>query len=190
MTQPRLTAAVEMTALAHPLRLDLLELLLTNGAMTASQAGRALSQNPSNVSWHLHKLADHGFVRQAERGPGRERPWKIVAESLAWGDDISDGVQAAALRDVVVDREVQVLRTALAARATSSKEWQGATTLTQARVWLTSEEAKELGVYISAYIASVADRFVDPPLRPEGVRLMAVVSWIVPARPESPPGSA
>ncbi len=184
MTRRRLTKAVEMAALAHPLRLDLLDLLVVNGAMTASEAGRELNQNPSNVSWHLRKLAEHGFVRQAQQGSGRQRPWKIVAESLTWGDDAAADVQAAALLDVAVEREVQVLRSALAAHGDESPAWRNATTLSQARLWLTADEAVELGAQITALIATTADRLGDPALRPDGARLMASMSWIVPARPE------
>lgn len=184
LTHRRLTNAAEMSALAHPLRLDLLDLLLVNGAMTASEAGRQLNQNPSNVSWHLRKLADHGFVRQAQQGSGRRRPWKIVAESLTWRDAAADDVQAAALRDVAVEREVQVLRSALGAHGDESTAWRRATTLSQARLWLTADEAVELGMQISALIGATADRFGDPARRPDGARLMASMSWIVPAGPE------
>ena len=70
VTQRRVTAAEEMRALAHPLRLQLLELLGSEGAFTASEAGRRLGETPANVSWHLRKLAEYGFVRQGE-GRGR-----------------------------------------------------------------------------------------------------------------------
>jgi DNA-binding transcriptional ArsR family regulator len=101
-------------ALAHPLRLDLLELLLVNGAMTASEAGRSLAESAANISWHLRKLPEHGFVRQNATGPGRARPWRIVAESLSWGDDAEDSASSTALRDMALERELQLLRAALA----------------------------------------------------------------------------
>src|SRR5262245_3700258 len=115
LTRRRVTSAAEMRALSHPVRLDLLELLATHGPLTASEAAVLLDQTPANISWHFRKLAQHGFVRQT-RGRGRLRPWKIVAESLTWGDDAADPTAAAALQDVAIDREVHNLRRALAAR--------------------------------------------------------------------------
>ena len=63
-----------MRALAHPVRLQLLELLGRDGALTATQAGALLDELPGNVSWHFRVLARHGFVTEAEGGNGRGRP--------------------------------------------------------------------------------------------------------------------
>jgi DNA-binding transcriptional ArsR family regulator len=187
ITRRRLTNARDMSALAHPLRLDLLELLMVHGTMTASEAGRALHQNASNISWHLRKLAEHGFVRPADSGTGRQRPWKLVTQSLSWGDDAEDDAQAAALLDVGIEREVQVLRAALASHSTRSEQWRDATNITQARLWLTADEAQELSAQITALITATADRNMDPSLRPPGSTLVAAMSWVVPAGPEPSP---
>jgi DNA-binding transcriptional ArsR family regulator len=180
----RVTDPRDMAALAHPLRLDLLELLLVNGAMTASQAGRSLSESPSNISWHLRKLAEHGFVRQNATGPGRARPWRIVAESLSWGDDAADSASSAALRDVALERELQLLRAALAEHSERPQEWRDATRLTSDRLWLTAVEARELGDRIAALAEPYAGRIAEPGSRPADARLVAMMSWLVPARPE------
>ena len=58
LVQRRVTGADEMRALAHPLRLRLLELLGAEGAFTASEAARRLDETPANVSWHLRTLAE------------------------------------------------------------------------------------------------------------------------------------
>jgi DNA-binding transcriptional ArsR family regulator len=190
LTRRRVTDARAMSALAHPLRLDLLDLLLVNGAMTASEAGRALNQNPSNISWHLRKLAEHGFVRADDETTGRQRPWRLVAESLSWGADADDGPQATALLDVAVEREVQVLRAGLAALDGETQAWRDATTITQARLWLTAEEAKDLGAQIAGLVAASAERLADPSLRPPDARPVAAMSWVIAAGPEhAQPGS-
>ena len=62
-TRRRVTDADALKALAHPLRMALLGALVTEGPLTASQAAALLSESPSNCSWHLRKLAEHGFVR-------------------------------------------------------------------------------------------------------------------------------
>ncbi len=173
-----------MKALAHPLRLDLLELLAVHGSMTASAAAAHLNQSPANVSWHLHKLAEHGFVRQAVDGPGRRRPWKIVAESLSWGEDAEDPASAAALHDVTLEREMQRLRTAMAHVGQESPQWRDATEVYQSRLWLTAEEAVEIGVQIRELFLHKAEERRDPTLRPPGARVMALMAWVVPDGPD------
>lgn len=190
ITRRRVTSAYDMKALAHPVRLDLLELLTVRGSMTATEAAAELRQTPANVSWHLRKLGDHGFVRQSTSGSGRRRPWKVIAESLSWGDDAEDPTLASALRDVAVDREVQLLRAATARHDAESEQWQSATSLNQSRLWLTADEAAELGEQIRELILSKAERWNEPAARPEGSRLMAVMSWVVPHGPLDTTGRA
>jgi DNA-binding transcriptional ArsR family regulator len=191
LTQRRVTSAHEMRALAHPLRMDLLDLLAARGPHTASEAAAILDQTPANVSWHLRKLAKHGFVRQSTTGPGRRRPWKLVAESLTWGDDAADPAAASALSDVAVEREVQRLRAALACSPGESPSWQRATQVHQNRIWLTADEAAELGAAISDLLHAYDDRN-EPARRPRDARLMASIAWVVPDGPadDDPTGPA
>lgn len=98
-------------ALAHPLRLDLLELLATGGPATAAQCGRALGATQANCSFHLRQLAKYGFVEDA--GPGsdrRERQWRVpdprpTVRVAAGGD----AVVRRQLERVVVEREMQAV---------------------------------------------------------------------------------
>jgi DNA-binding transcriptional ArsR family regulator len=182
LTRRRVTSAAEMRALSHPVRLDLLELLATHGPLTASEAAVLLDQTPANMSWHFRKLAEHGFVRQSQ-GRGRLRPWKIVAESLSWGDDAADPAAASALYDVALDREFQGLRKAMAQIDTETQEWRETVQVHQSRLWLTAEEAAEIGRQIGELLATHADRLTEPELRPPNARLMALMGWIVPDGP-------
>ena len=87
LARRRITDPEALKVLAHPLRMALLGALVTEGPMTASQAAALLEESPSNCSWHLRKLAEHGFVREARGGTGRNRPWQAVSEGLEWGPD-------------------------------------------------------------------------------------------------------
>ena len=51
-----LTDPQAIRALAHPLRLDLVE-LLGQGPMTAAECARALGSTQANCSFHLRQLA-------------------------------------------------------------------------------------------------------------------------------------
>ncbi len=183
ITRRRVTSADDMKALAHPVRLDLLELLVVNGAMTASEAAAELMQTPANVSWHLRKLAEHGFVRQATSGYGRKRPWKAVAESLSWGEDAEDEASASALHDVTIEREIQRLRAALANTERESQPWRDATEVYQSRLWLTADEAQEIGEQLRQLFLTKAEERQDPANRPADARVMALMAWVVPNGP-------
>jgi DNA-binding transcriptional ArsR family regulator len=78
VTDPR-----AIRALAHPLRMDLLELLGMAGPTTAAQCARVLGVPQANCSFHLRQLAKYGFVEDA--GPGRdrrERLWRVAQVEL------------------------------------------------------------------------------------------------------------
>jgi DNA-binding transcriptional ArsR family regulator len=108
--------ASELKALAHPLRMDIIEQLGLNGPMTASELGDALGESPANCSWHLRKLAEHAFVEETYDGQGRRRPWKLVKLGMTWGtpaegEDSSAFLAAAhALEDSLLDRETRRYR--------------------------------------------------------------------------------
>ena len=76
--RPReLTDPKAMRALAHPVRLALLEAFADTETLTATEAGERVGESPANASFHLRQLAKYGFVEEAEGGTGRRRPWKL-----------------------------------------------------------------------------------------------------------------
>lgn len=74
-----------LRGLVHPIRLQLLELLQTDGPATATGLARRISQSSGVTSYHLRVLAEHGFlVEDTERGTGRDRWWKPVHRSTSF----------------------------------------------------------------------------------------------------------
>lgn len=74
---------VSLRALAHPLRIQLLETLSRYGAQTASTIAQRLGESSGATSYHLRQLAKHGFVREvASKGTARERWWERPPGSL------------------------------------------------------------------------------------------------------------
>jgi DNA-binding transcriptional ArsR family regulator len=187
ITQKSVTSPEALKALAHPLRMDILEALVVDGPLTASQLGKRLHQNPSNCSWHLRKLADHGFVREVSGNHGRRRPWQAVAEGLAWGADDPDARTsraADALSDLMLQREIQRLRAARAARAIETADWREATNSVGSLVYLTAAEATTLISRLHDTLLGFAEaRHHDPAARPDGARLVSVVAWVTPTGP-------
>lgn len=188
LQERRVTDAAALKALAHPLRISLFEALVLRGPMTASQLGRFLDESPSNCSWHLRKLAQHGFVREAPGGSGRNRPWQAVSEGLTWGEEDDPAVNAAgdALTDLMLERELQRLRAARAARAQEPKEWRDATGLNQSALWMTAEEAADLLRRMRELFLTYVERVSDPDARPADARLVHLVGWAVPSGPSEP----
>ena len=188
LTRRRVTDAAALKALAHPARLALLGALVSEGPMTATELAALVGESPSNCSWHLRKLAEHGFVRETRGATGRKRPWQAVGEGLEWDDSATDASQrlaAEALTDLLVEREMQRFRAARAARDGEPDDWREATGLVHASVWLTAEEASAAKAEIEEVLMRHTDRSRAPDGRPEGARLTSLVAWLVPAGPHT-----
>jgi DNA-binding transcriptional ArsR family regulator len=191
LSRRRVADAAALKALAHPLRMALLGALVTEGPLTASQAAALVEASPSNCSWHLRKLAEHGFVREARGGTGRNRPWQAVSEGLEWGDDASEDqstlLAAEALTDILVERELQRFRAARASRGKEPPAWREATGLVQSQLWLTASEAQEVKDSLTDLLLSHIERAGAPESRPEDARLVSLVGWLVPSGPHRVP---
>lgn len=85
-----------MRALAHPVRLAILDCLRADGPSTATALSEHVGASPSVASWHLRQLAKHGLVRDAEgHGNGRERWWEAVSRGIRFSVTDEPGRQAA-----------------------------------------------------------------------------------------------
>ncbi|MGV9772901.1 helix-turn-helix domain-containing protein [Streptosporangium sp. NPDC003464] len=73
--------ARSLRGLAHPLRMQLLELLRLDGPATSAVLSERLGEKTGTVSWHLRHLAEHGFIEEeAGRGTRRERWWRVARD--------------------------------------------------------------------------------------------------------------
>jgi len=165
-----LTDPTMMRALAHPVRMALLELFAVNDTLTATQASEALGESPANCAFHLRTLAKYGFVREAGGGRGRERPWQMVHRSLNLSpgtlDDPQAKVAAEALGNVFMDRWLARVRRAVL--RTWPAEWERTAQARQVLLFLTVEETAQVGQEISAILDRYLGRLADASLRPDG----------------------
>ncbi len=196
MAEPnrQLTDPTDLRAIAHPVRMSILEQLIVFGPLTASELGARIDESPANCSWHLRKLAEHGFVEEAGGGAGRARPWRAVSRGLSWHEqDPSEAAKLAgeALTAMLVDREVA--RYAEARRWLDADEagWRAAAGSSQGAMWLTEDEFAELADELRDVMTRYRDRMADPSLRPPGSRLVTLMGWAVPAyHPDGRPVTA
>jgi DNA-binding transcriptional ArsR family regulator len=122
----------EASALAHPLRLDLLNHLMSSGPATASQCARAVGDTASNCSYHLRYLARHGLVEPARADrpqdptDQRERPWRATITGFGVDADQLDPRAESALATIALQRDQRLARDYLARRDTVGADWRAA----------------------------------------------------------------
>jgi DNA-binding transcriptional ArsR family regulator len=178
-----------LRAMAHPVRISIVEQLAMTGAATATELSEQIGESAANCSWHLRQLAKYGFVEEAEGGTGRQRPWRLVAQStrVPASDHQTEQefTQASdALMDVMLGRELEALRAWQSTRNTASEAWRDASFATQSWDFLTVEELaelrRELMEVLERTVLRHADR-IDPARRPPGAQPIRFVAWAFPA---------
>src|SRR3954454_13212914 len=97
---PEVTDPKAMRALAHPVRIALLEALTVHAQLTATEAGEIVGESPANTSFHLRQLAKYGFVEEAGSGAGRRRPWRRKQLGMRFTEVHDDPETAAAAREL------------------------------------------------------------------------------------------
>jgi DNA-binding MarR family transcriptional regulator len=155
ITDPR-----ALRALAHPLRLDLVELLGTLGQATAAVCARHLGTSQASCSFHLRQLAKYGFVEQAQPSEdSRERPWRLTDLEQSWSADV--GPAADQLERVFVQREADRILGWLAADDVPAA-WRKSSFVGGATVPVTVHELEsiraELRAALEPYVRRLADR--------------------------------
>jgi DNA-binding transcriptional ArsR family regulator len=76
--------AATVKALAHPMRVKILEVLQLRGQVSVTSLARELGETTGATSYHLRQLARHGLVEQCDppEGGGRQRWWRMAVDEL------------------------------------------------------------------------------------------------------------
>ena len=156
-----ITDARAMRALAHPLRVALLETMRRDGEITATRAAELLDDSPGNMSWHLQTLAKYGFVEETGEGRGRSRPWRMVSDSRSFETGMTDPDVAAAgeaLERTFIERAYDQLREWWSRRLTYPLKWRRAAFITERVSYLTAAELAMISEEIHEIYTRYADR--------------------------------
>lgn len=159
-----------LRALTHPVRLALLEALALEGPLTATAAGELIGESPTTCSFHFRQLAKYGFVEEADTGPGRLRPWKMVNFGMRFSDateDAETSVAAKSLERMVFERAMNRFANYVTTKASFPKVWQEASQNIETILWVTPAELDAVAREVLGIFNRFFDRISDSSARPE-----------------------
>ncbi|MFE7270325.1 ArsR/SmtB family transcription factor [Streptomyces sp. NPDC057623] len=167
-----------MRALAHPVRLAVLERLQRDGPATATQLSPHVGATPSVTSWHLRHLAGFGLVRDAAEGGSdrRERRWEAVARGFRFQmpEDAEGTAAARALGWEMLARAAELAeRWATDTEPRLEPAWRRVAKLADTRIVVSADELAAIDDAIEAVLAPYVLRdAADRPRDTRGVRLL------------------
>ncbi|WP_405662488.1 helix-turn-helix domain-containing protein [Streptomyces sp. NBC_01166] len=184
-----------MKALAHPVRLAILDHLQRHGPATATQLAPHVGATPTVTSWHLRHLAGFGLIRDSEPGPDRrQRRWEAVARGFRFEspqDPADEEGQAAArvLSQQFFRRHADVPgRWAAEVEPGLATEWRRMAGLANTRVVVSADELAAIEDAIERVLAPYVTR--DPEERPAGSRGVRLMRYVLPENDEEQAGPA
>ncbi|MCX4814746.1 helix-turn-helix domain-containing protein [Streptomyces sp. NBC_01239] len=171
-----------MRALAHPVRLAILERLQRHGPATASRLSPHVGATPSVTSWHLRHLAGFGLVRDAEGGTDRrERRWAAAARGFRFEmpDDEEGRSAARVLTGEMFARNAELpLRWLMDTAPGLEPEWNRTARANNTRIVVTADELASLQDAFEELIAPYVVR--EPDRRPAGARGVRLLMYALP----------
>jgi hypothetical protein len=173
-----LTDPLAMRALAHPVRVALVEMLAVVDTLTATQASELLGESPANCAFHLRTLAKYGFVEEAGGGRGRERPWRAADRHISISttqDDPRAAAAAGVLGRTWLDLWIERARQLFGSDSTLPG-WEHASGWSRTAVFLTPKETTDLREQMRHLLEKYESRKSNPALRPPGA---LPVEWTV-----------
>jgi DNA-binding transcriptional ArsR family regulator len=155
----------QMRALAHPLRMRILE-LLAQAPSTATLIAKELGESTGSTSYHLRALARAGLIEEdPERGTGRERWWRRHPPSYIEVPTGAEDPEGRALEVVMwtdmADRDDEALRRFFERLPELNGDLRRAATIANWHAWLTVDEV----IGLSERIADIVVRYRDEAAR-------------------------
>jgi predicted transcriptional regulator len=177
-----LTDALTIRALAHPVRMALLEALTREGPLTATQAADLVDESPANCSFHFRTLAKYGFVEEVPGSTGRARPWRRKTlgqsiKSLDIEENSEASVAAQSLAVMAQSRAFDKWREFIATASTFPVEWRGEGFSMDWLVYVTPGELREMNDQIYEVMSRYRDRTANLDQRPENAKPVQLAAY-------------
>ncbi|MER7334603.1 MULTISPECIES: helix-turn-helix domain-containing protein [unclassified Micromonospora] len=183
-----LTAPQALRALAHPVRLALLDRLQRHGPATATQLAPYVGATPSVVSWHLRHLASFGLVTDWDGATSkRERWWQAAGKGFRFTmpDDAEGQDAARQLRAEMFARSAEApLQWSLRDEPRLSPEWRALAGMADTQFVVTEDELRQLEEKIEALLAPYVRRKGGQ--SPDGARVVRMLRYLLPDPGDDP----
>lgn len=172
-----------MRALAHPVRLAVLEILDEEGPKTATEISEYIGESPANTAFHLRTLAKYGYVEDAGGGTGRSRPWRSKPGTLYIDESELTGEAhraAVAMQSSLREQTYRRIECWANERSSYPEPWNKVGFESSFSSRLTAEELKEIGAKVGEVLA--------PYMRseyPEGAQKVTITTFAFPTVPPS-----
>lgn len=188
-----ITDPLAMRALAHPVRLAILDHLQRHGPATATQLAPDVGATPTVTSWHLRHLASFGLVRDSEPGPDRrQRRWEAAARGFRFETPHdpadTDGQSAARLLVRQMFQRYADIPSRWAAEVEPELDpaWLRLAGLANTRVVVSTEELAAIEDGIERLLAPYVTR--DPAEQPTDGRGVQLLRYVLPESADEHPG--
>ncbi|HEY1488621.1 MAG TPA: helix-turn-helix domain-containing protein [Micromonosporaceae bacterium] len=181
-----MTEPLVLTAMAHPLRRRILDVLEVHGPATASMLAERTDQAVGNISHHMRILAEAALVEEApELARDRRERWWRRTGPISWrtpsgADDAATQAVGLAAQALNLDRQIAYVRQHRASPQADQEEWAAAFSSDS---WLSLTPA-ELVEY-AAEITDVIRRWATREIPDDGQERFPVFTFAhgVPATP-------
>jgi DNA-binding transcriptional ArsR family regulator len=182
VTDPR-----EIHALAHPVRLAILDVLREREEATATDCAAVLGERVQSCAYHLRTLSRLGVVEPVPAGDRRKRLWRLRYSGFSIPKQHAASPMFreawAALRGSVIERDIRVVRDFIENEAAFTPAQHQASTIRNLTLHATPEELGRLADAVSELLRPyIRDAKSD---RPEAAERVHVTFWVVPRRDDS-----
>jgi DNA-binding transcriptional ArsR family regulator len=174
----RMLDAGALRALAHPLRVQIYDILSQYGAQTASTLATMTGESSGATSYHLRALAKHDLIREVEgRGSSRERWWERPRGAVTFTNPEALKTPSGRAASQVVmaeflNRRHRQLLDYVAHGTETLGEWEEAAMISTATTRLTVEQLAELSRRIEQIVSETVERYRDQ--EGDGVRAVTL----------------
>ena len=181
----RMLDAGALRALAHPLRVQIYDILSQYGPQTASTLASMTGESSGSTSYHLRALAKHDLIREVDdRGTGRERWWERPKGGMAFTNpeamETPSGKAATqvVMTEFLTRRHQQLMRYMATSLANPDVLDEEEAMISTATLRLTHEQTIELISHLQQVIDEFNTKYRDQ--KREGLRPISIRTDVFP----------